>query len=88
MTYHEPGKPKHFEDRHENRHAVPDGASKQVETTEHIGVSTPPEISGMGHRMKRKEDPRFIRGIRANCDEYGRPVREVSHRCARNSVAR
>jgi carbon-monoxide dehydrogenase large subunit len=73
MTYHEPGKPKHFEDRHENRHAVPDGASKQVETTEHIGVSTPPEISGMGHRMKRKEDPRFIRGKGRYVDDLKLP---------------
>lgn len=73
MTYHEPGKPKHFEDRYENRHAVPEGASKNVETTEIIGISTPPEISGMGHRMKRKEDPRFIRGKGRYIDDIKMP---------------
>ena len=39
-----------------------ESTSQQVATTEEIRITTPPEISGMGHRMKRKEDPRFIRG--------------------------
>ena len=62
MTYHDPAKPKHVEDRVESKHAVPEGASATVPTTEDIRVTTPVEISGMGHRMKRKEDPRFIQG--------------------------
>ena len=66
MTYHEPGKPKHFEDRHENRHAVPDGASKQVETTEHIGVSTPPEIRHALHGY-RAQPLRSCQDFRHRC---------------------
>ena len=31
-------------------------------TTEAQAPTTTPEVSGMGHSMKRKEDPRFIRG--------------------------
>src|ERR1700686_2222211 len=31
-------------------------------TTEAQPTTTTPEVSGMGHSMKRKEDPRFIRG--------------------------
>ena len=27
-----------------------------------MALKTTPEVSGMGHSMKRKEDPRFIRG--------------------------
>ena len=27
-----------------------------------MALKTTPEVSGMGHAMKRKEDPRFIRG--------------------------
>lgn len=62
MKYHDPNKPKQVEDRFESKHAVPEGASAKVETTETIRITTPIEISGMGHRMKRKEDPRFIQG--------------------------
>ena len=62
MTYHDPAKSKHLEDRTESKQSVPDGASANVATTDDIRVTTPPEISGMGHRMKRKEDPRFIQG--------------------------
>jgi carbon-monoxide dehydrogenase large subunit len=61
-TYHDPSKPKHVDDRVEAKHAVPAGASAQVETSQAIRVTTPDEVSGMGHRMKRKEDPRFIQG--------------------------
>ena len=35
-------------------------------------LRTSPEIGGMGHSVKRKEDPRFIRGAeigRASCRE-------------------
>ncbi len=36
--------------------------SANVETTQDVRVTTPPAVCGMGHRMKRKEDPRFIQG--------------------------
>jgi len=49
-------------DRTQHMHPVPEGASKQVETSHEVRVTTPPKICGMGHRMKRKEDPRFIQG--------------------------
>jgi carbon-monoxide dehydrogenase large subunit len=62
MTYHDAAKPKHVEDRMENKHATPSGTSAVVGTTEEVRVTTPPEICGMGHRMKRKEDPRFLQG--------------------------
>lgn len=62
MTYHDPSKPKQVDDRNEHHSEKPKGVSSQVETTEEIRVTTPPEISGMGHRMKRKEDPRFLQG--------------------------
>lgn len=52
----------HFPDRKEFHTAKPDGVSQTVETSNEIRVTTPPEINGMGHRMKRKEDPRFIQG--------------------------
>ena len=62
MTFHKPGQPHQFDDRKEFHSEQPDGVSAQVSTTEEIRITTPPEISGMGHRMKRKEDPRFIQG--------------------------
>ena len=31
-------------------------------TTEERRLQTTPEVGGMGHSVKRKEDPRFIRG--------------------------
>ena len=34
---------------------------------------TPAEISGMGHSMKRKEDPRFIRGQGRYVDDIQLP---------------
>ncbi len=62
MNYHDPSKPKQFDDRFESKHAVPEGASKTIPTSQEIRITTPAEISGMGHRMKRKEDPRFLQG--------------------------
>jgi carbon-monoxide dehydrogenase large subunit len=62
MTYHKADKPKQFADRTEPHSEQPNGVSAQMETTEEIRVTTTPEISGMGHRMKRKEDPRFLQG--------------------------
>src|SRR5262245_48096059 len=35
---------------------------REVSGTEQSQPKTSPEVSGMGHSMKRKEDPRFIRG--------------------------
>jgi aerobic carbon-monoxide dehydrogenase large subunit len=52
----------HLKDRSEFHTPSPEGTSAQVETTEHIKTTTPPEVGGMGHRLKRKEDPRFIQG--------------------------
>jgi len=62
-----------LEDRVQEMHPVPDGASAQVETTEEIRVTTPEKVCGMGHRMKRKEDPRFIRGQGRYVDDVKLP---------------
>lgn len=52
----------HLDDRFEHHSEKPEGSSARVETTDDVRVTTPAKICGMGHRMKRKEDPRFIRG--------------------------
>ena len=52
----------HLAPTKEHHTPLAESTSQQVATTEEIRITTPPEISGMGHRMKRKEDPRFIRG--------------------------
>jgi carbon-monoxide dehydrogenase large subunit len=52
----------HLADRFEHHTPAPGNTSQVVPTTDHIATSTPAEIGGMGHRMKRKEDPRFIQG--------------------------
>ena len=49
-------------DRTEYHTPAPAGTSATVETTHDVRMSTPATICGMGHRMKRKEDPRFIQG--------------------------
>ncbi|MDJ0753403.1 MAG: aerobic carbon-monoxide dehydrogenase large subunit [Ardenticatenaceae bacterium] len=72
-VYHDPNKPRHVDDRVEVKHPVPEGASAKVETTEQIAVTTPPEVCGMGHRMKRKEDPRFIQGRGQYVDDVKLP---------------
>ncbi len=36
-------------------------------------ITTPPDICGMGHRMKRKEDPRFIQGAGRYVDDINLP---------------
>ena len=61
--YHDPNAPRHLEDRIEKQ-VTPMGPneSANVPTTEEVRITTPAEIGGMGHRMKRKEDPRFIQG--------------------------
>lgn len=50
------------EDRVQQMQPVPPGSSAEVATTHEVRVTTPEKICGMGHRMKRKEDPRFIQG--------------------------
>lgn len=38
-----------------------------------VRITTPAEINGMGHRMKRKEDPRFIQGAGRYVDDIKLP---------------
>jgi aerobic carbon-monoxide dehydrogenase large subunit len=52
----------HLKDRTEFHTPSVPGTSAQVETTFEARVTTPQKVCGMGHRMKRKEDPRFIQG--------------------------
>jgi carbon-monoxide dehydrogenase large subunit len=73
MTFHNPNKDYHVADRIEHHSPKPDNASGQVVTIDEIQKSTPDEISGMGHRMKRKEDPRFIRGSGRYVDDIKLP---------------
>ena len=63
----------HFEDKVEQHTPVPEESSAIVESVDEIRVTTPPEICGMGHRMKRKEDPRFIRGRGRYLDDVKLP---------------
>ena len=63
----------HLDDRFEHHSEKPEGSSAQVETTDEVAVTTPPKICGMGHRMKRKEDPRFIRGKGRYVDDVKLP---------------
>lgn len=63
-----------IEDALKNSPAVPSSAerydkartgptiSANVPTTHDVQMKTPANVCGMGHRMKRKEDPRFIQG--------------------------
>ncbi|MDX1687628.1 MAG: aerobic carbon-monoxide dehydrogenase large subunit [Candidatus Promineifilaceae bacterium] len=73
MTDHQSDKPRQFEDRVQELHPAAPGSSQSVETTEEIRTTTPPEICGMGHRMKRKEDPRFIQGKGKYVDDVKLP---------------
>src|SRR5262249_38626725 len=43
------------------------------ETTQEVRVTTPDKVCGMGHRMKRKEDPRFIQGKGRYIDDVKLP---------------
>jgi carbon-monoxide dehydrogenase large subunit len=38
-----------------------------------VKITTPVEIGGMGHRMKRKEDPRFLQGAGNYVDDVKLP---------------
>jgi carbon-monoxide dehydrogenase large subunit len=51
----------HVPDRFEKHSPVPVTTERAV-TTDEPRITTSAKICGMGHRMKRKEDPRFIRG--------------------------
>jgi carbon-monoxide dehydrogenase large subunit len=73
MTYYDPDKPRHFADRQEHHSDKPDGVSRNVATSDEIRITTPPEINGMGHRMKRKEDPRFLQGRGRYVDDVKLP---------------
>ena len=51
-----------LKDRTEFHTPSPAGTSKTMETTDQVRITTPEKVGGMGHRMKRKEDPRFLQG--------------------------
>jgi len=62
-----------LDDRKEHHSAKPAGVSAQVPTSDHVRVTTPDKVCGMGHRMKRKEDPRFIQGKGRYIDDVKLP---------------
>lgn len=62
-----------LEDRKEHHSPKPEGVSARMETTDEVRVTTPEKICGMGHRMKRKEDPRFIQGAGQYVDDIKLP---------------
>jgi len=63
----------HLEDRVEYHSPKPEGVSAQVETESEVRITTPNKICGMGHRMKRKEDPRFLQGKGRYVDDVKLP---------------
>jgi len=63
----------HLEDRTEHHSPKPAGTSATVETSDEVRVTTPAKVCGMGHRMKRKEDPRFIQGRGRYVDDVKLP---------------
>src|SRR5262249_27098594 len=65
--------PTQLEDRREHHSPKPAGASARVQTTHEVRVTTPDKVCGMGHRMKRKEDPRFIQGKGRYIDDVKLP---------------
>src|SRR5215469_8325137 len=62
-----------LDDRHEHHSPKPTSVSAQVPTTDEVRVTTPAKVCGMGHRMKRKEDPRFIQGKGRYIDDVKLP---------------
>jgi carbon-monoxide dehydrogenase large subunit len=62
-----------LDDRKEFHSPKPDGVSARVETTDEPRITTPEKVCGMGHRMKRKEDPRFIQGKGRYVDDVKLP---------------
>ena len=63
----------HFDDRTEHHSPKPEGSSRTVETSDEVRVTTPDKVCGMGHRMKRKEDPRFLQGKGRYVDDIKLP---------------
>ncbi len=63
----------HLDDRFEHHTPAPESSSASVETTDEVRVRTPAKVCGMGHRMKRKEDPRFIQGKGRYVDDVKLP---------------
>jgi aerobic carbon-monoxide dehydrogenase large subunit len=63
----------HLDDRVELHSPKPAGTSAAVATTDQVRVTTPEKVCGMGHRMKRKEDPRFIQGKGRYVDDVKLP---------------
>src|ERR1041384_1213805 len=63
----------HLEPRVERHTPKAKGTSAQVETTDTVEIKTPEKVCGMGHRMKRKEDPRFIQGKGRYVDDVKLP---------------
>ncbi|MBT8468817.1 MAG: molybdopterin-dependent oxidoreductase, partial [Deltaproteobacteria bacterium] len=51
-----------LDDRTEPHSELAEGVSANVPTTDEVQIKTPAKICGMGHRKKRKEDPRFLQG--------------------------
>src|SRR5437870_8361083 len=60
-------------DRTEHHSPKPAGSSATVETSDEVRITTPAKVCGMGHRMKRKEDPRFIQGKARYIDDIKLP---------------
>jgi carbon-monoxide dehydrogenase large subunit len=63
----------HLEDRVEKHSPKPANSSANVPTTDEVRVTTPGKVCGMGHRMKRKEDPRFLQGKGRYVDDVKLP---------------
>jgi carbon-monoxide dehydrogenase large subunit len=62
-----------LDDRTEHHSAKPAGVSANVPTSDEVRITTPDKVCGMGHRMKRKEDPRFIQGKGRYVDDIKLP---------------
>lgn len=79
MSQHDPleqtdlSSERHLADRVEHHSPTPAGSSAMVETTHEVRITTPASVCGMGHRMKRKEDPRFIQGRGTYVDDVKLP---------------
>jgi carbon-monoxide dehydrogenase large subunit len=63
----------HLEPRIEHHTPKAAGSSARVETTDEVETKTPQKVCGMGHRMKRKEDPRFLQGKGRYIDDIKLP---------------
>ncbi len=63
----------HLQDRVERFVGKYPEAPVQVETTHEVVAKTPQKVCGMGHRMKRKEDPRFLQGKGRYVDDVKLP---------------